>query len=390
MSSYISSNANRFYCGLESAYGMTPAITATNRLSAVKLTAKQELVTASRKDKTGSRTFGGVPPGGRRKTTFDLKTYMSSWPTGAAAPGCGPLINAALGATPLSSAGGTISTTTNLTQLTFSAPHGLAMNEAVSFGNDIRFVASVVDPSNVIINAPFTVQPVAGSTLNGTVTYLPATELPSVSIFDYWSPATAVQRILNGAAIDKMSLSVNGDYHEFEFNGIAKDLVDTTSFDSGDAGLTSFPAEPATGGFDLSVVPGNLGQAWLGALPEQFLTITEASLQIDNDLDARTHEFGASTPMAISPGQRAIHFDFALFEKDDAATAGLYQAARQRSPISVMIQLGQSSGQLFGVYLKSVIPEVPSFDDGEKRLQWRFQKSRAQGTHDDEIAIAFA
>src|ERR1700688_2222088 len=117
MSSYISSNANRFYCGLESAYGMSPAITAINRLSAVKLAAKQELVTASRKDKTGSRTFGGVPPGGRRKTTFDLKTYMSSWPTGAAAPGCGPLIHAALGATPLSSAGGTISSTTNLTQL---------------------------------------------------------------------------------------------------------------------------------------------------------------------------------------------------------------------------------------------------------------------------------
>jgi hypothetical protein len=222
------------------------------------------------------------------------------------------------------------------------------------------------------------------------VTYLPATELPSVSIFDYWSPATAVQRLLNGGAVDKMTVNVNGDYHEFEFSGIAKDLVDTTSFVSGDAGLTAFPAEPATGGFDLSVIPGNLGQAWLGALPQPFLTITEASLQIDNDLDARAHEFGSSTPMAISPGQRSVSFDFSLFEKDDAATAGLYQAARQRSPISVMIQLGQSSGQLFGIYLKSVIPEVPGFDDSERRLQWRFQKSRAQGTHDDEIAIAFA
>jgi hypothetical protein len=94
--------------------------------------------------------------------------------------------------------------------------------------------------------------------------------------------------------------------------------------------------------------------------------------------------------MAISPGRRTVSFDFSLFEKDDAATAGLYQAARQRSPISVMLQLGQNTGQLFAVYLKSVIPEVPSFDDGERRLQWRFQKSKAQGTHDDEIAVAFA
>jgi hypothetical protein len=43
MASYISSNANRFYAGLESAYGQTPAITAQNRFPAVKLTAKKSI-----------------------------------------------------------------------------------------------------------------------------------------------------------------------------------------------------------------------------------------------------------------------------------------------------------------------------------------------------------
>ena len=76
MSTYISSNQNRFYCGLEAAYGVTPAVTAANRFSAVKLTARQELDLAARKDKTGSRTFPGSPAGARRKTTFDLKTYL--------------------------------------------------------------------------------------------------------------------------------------------------------------------------------------------------------------------------------------------------------------------------------------------------------------------------
>jgi hypothetical protein len=390
MASYISSNANRFYTKLETAYGVSPAISATNRLSAVKLTTKQELDVAVRKDKTGSRTFGGTPQGARRKTSFDLKTYMSSWPAGTDSPGAGPLMQAALGATPLISAGGTVSGITNNTQISFTGAHGLVANQAVSFGSELRFVAAVVDASNVIINAPFSVQPPPGATLSGTITYLPATELPSVSIFDYWSPATAVQRILNGAAIDKMSLNVNGDYHEFEFSGIAKDLIDSSSFESGDAGLTSFPAEPALCGIDLSVVPGNLGQIWLGAIQQQFLTVTEANLQVANDLDSRAREFGSAVPLATSPGKRSVSFDFSLFEKDDDATAGLYQAARQRSPISVMLQLGQSSGQLFGVYLKSLIPEIPSFDDSERRLQWRFQKSRAQGTHDDEVAVAFA
>jgi len=41
------------------------------------------------------------------------------------------------------------------------------------------------------------------------------------------------------------------------------------------------------------------------------------------------------------------------------------------------------------VYLQSVIPEVPQFDDSANRLQWVFQPSRAQGTVDNEIAVAF-
>ena len=80
---------------------------------------------------------------------------------------------------------------------------------------------------------------------------------------------------------------------------------------------------------------------------------------------------------------------FQLYSLDDSATAGLYQAARQQSPISVMFQLGETAGQLMAVYLKSVIPVVPEFDDSKNRLQWQFKSARAQGTVDDEIAVAF-
>ncbi len=79
-----------------------------------------------------------------------------------------------------------------------------------------------------------------------------------------------------------------------------------------------------------------------------------------------------------------------LYSQDDSATEGLYQAARQQSPIGVMFQLGNVSGQMMGVYLQSVIPAVPEFDDGTNRLQWNFRPSRAQGTVDNEIAVAFA
>jgi hypothetical protein len=45
---------------------------------------------------------------------------------------------------------------------------------------------------------------------------------------------------------------------------------------------------------------------------------------------------------------------------------------------------------MMGVYLSCVVPVVPQFDDSKNRLQWSFQPSRAQGTVDNEIAVAFA
>jgi len=390
MASYISSQANRFYTALESAYGSVPAITAGNRIPALKLTVRQQTEVTSRKDKTGSRTFVGLPAGGRRRTSFQLQTYLTSWDKGsAAAPGYGPLFQSALGGTPLTYGGGAVSSYTANGQVAFAAAHGLRAGQAVALAGEIRFVSAIVDASTVQLNAPFTVPPANGTTLGATVTYTPSTELASASIFDFWSPAAAVQRLLCGAAIDELEIAINGDYHEFHFSGMAQDVVDTSSFSASAGQLQAFPQEPALGAFDYSIVPGNMGQAWLGTTASQFFTITKASVVLRNNLDMRANEFGSSLPRAIAPGQRDVRGAFDLYSMDDQATAALYQAARQQSPVTMMFQLGQMAGQMLGVYLQSVIPEVPEFDDGKARLQWQFRPSRAQGTNDDEIVVAF-
>src|SRR5271165_2178465 len=105
---YISSNANRWYCAKESSYGQIPAITATNRIPAVKLTAQQHLEKSERKDKTGSRTWAGVPQGMRRQTTFDLTSYMRDWADMTTLPPQAPLFEAALGGNGTIWAGGKI------------------------------------------------------------------------------------------------------------------------------------------------------------------------------------------------------------------------------------------------------------------------------------------
>jgi hypothetical protein len=389
MASYISSNANRFYTALESSYGSAATIQSQNRIPALKLTIQQQLEVTQRKDKTGSRTFPGLPAGGRLRTGFEVQTYLTSWQGTAGGPSYGPLFQAALGGTPLAFGGGTINASSTSGLLTFSSPHGLNTGQAVSSAGEIRFAAAIVDANNVQLNAPFAVTPAPGATITGTMTYVLATELPSVTVYDYWDPSTSVQRLLCGAAVDQMEILVNGDYHEFHFSGAAQDVVDSTSFSAGAAQLQSFPTEPTVSAFDYSSVPGNLGQAWLGTSPAQFFTITNAAIQLKNALDTRTREFGSNLPRAISPGERSVNAAFNLLGMDDAATMGLYQAARQQSPITVMFQLGDVQGQVMAVNLKSVIPVVPEFDDSQNRLQWRFRSSRAQGTVNDELAVAF-
>jgi hypothetical protein len=387
--SYILSNSNRLYTALESTYGLVAAITSGNRIPAVKLSVQQQLVVNGRQDKTGSRTFPGVPAGGRKQTSFALNTYLTSWQKTSPGPSYGPLFQAALGGTPAPSAGGPVSTATTGGALAFSAPHGLSLGQAVASASELRFVASVVDANNVVLNAPFTILPATGTATQATVTYAPATALPSVTVFDYWDPATAVQRVINGAAVDEMAIQVNGDFHEFQFGGVAQDVLDTSSFAAGEASLQSFPAEPALAAFDYSIVPGNLGQAWVGTTASEFFTVTNASIVLKNNLETRAREYGSSLPLAISPGRRVVAVSRELYSQDNAATEGLYQAARLQSPISLMLQLGNVSGQMMGVYLQSVVAAVPEFDDSTNRLQWKFRPSRAQGTVDNEIAVAF-
>jgi hypothetical protein len=390
MACYISSNNERVYTAVESSFGSAAAVTAAHRIPAVKFSARQRMERAQRRDKTGSRTFAGDPAGLRRQTEFLLRTYLTSWQNPGAAPAYGPLFQGVMGGRPEFFGGGVTASGTTATQIKFAAAHGLDIGRAITFAGEIRFVTGVIDNQTVVLNRGFSSVPSTGSLIGPAVTYRPATDLPSVSLYDYWEPSTALQRIVTGGVVNQMQLTINGDFHEFEFSGPAKDLIDNATYEGGMAGYTSFPQEPAVGNFDYSIVPGHLGQAFLGAVPTQFLTITTATLKIDNSVDLRDQEFGAGPGALCSvAGERRVSLEFSLYERDDAATQALYQAARQRSPISVMFQLGQQSGQLFGVMMTGVIPELPEFDDSETRLKWNFADSRAQGVADDEIFIAF-
>lgn len=389
MACYIASSDNRFYAGIEPEYGTAAAISAVNRVPAIGLRIRQEPVAPPRLDKTGGRTFTGLPSGLRKTTTFELSTLLVGWPDPLIEPNYGPLFRAALGSAALIFSGGTVQFVPDPTRLVFSGSHGLSVDQAITFEGEIRFAAAIIDAQTIILNAPFTTTPGAGEPIGPAVTYLPANKVPSLSIFDFWDPGDSIHRILTGGGVDRMQLGVNGDFHQFIFSGLGRELVDSVSFSGGQGGLSTFPAEPAVAEWNYSPVPGNLGQAWFGAAPQQFFSLLEAQVSLDNDLDLRSKEFGSDVPMCMAPGQRTVTAGFRLYANTRPETTELYQASRQRSPISMMLQLGQTGGHLCGVYMKSIVPEVPEFDDSETRMQWRFRNCRAQGTANDELVVAF-
>ncbi len=124
MGNYISSNANRFYAALESAYGQAAAISAANRFPAVKLQAQQVLERSKRLDKTGSRTFLGTPKDSRRLTAFQVRTYLTSW-NGTGQPSYGPLFQSAMGGPVNLNSSLSIAGVQGPTQLQTTAAHGL-------------------------------------------------------------------------------------------------------------------------------------------------------------------------------------------------------------------------------------------------------------------------
>jgi hypothetical protein len=389
MSGFIASNSNRFYCATEARYGRAATISAANRFPAVKMQAHQATLASRRRDKTGSRTFRGTPPYGRRASAFDVRTYLTSW-NASAQPSYGPLFECALGGTPQLSSNLIVAAASSPGVLQMTVAHGLRVGSAVAYSGEIRFVTAVPDNVRLTLNAPFSSVPGMNASLAPVINYGLATSLPSVTLFDYWDPAGAVSRIVTGAAVNTGTITVNGDFHEFYFSGPACDLIDSSNTQFGVSGLTAFPPEPQLGSFDYSIVPGHLGQVWLGSVPTQFFTLTSAVIEVKNNIGLRNQEFGSVYPSGLVPGEREVNVNFTLLAQDDSQTTALYAAAKLRTPIAAMLQLGQQPGQILGVFLPNIVPEIPDYIDSEPRLQWHFSNCLAQGTSNDELYLAFA
>jgi len=261
----------------------------------------------------------------------------------------------------------------------------------VAYEGEVRFVTTIIDQQTFLMNAPFSALPAIGVSLQRAVTYRLGTRLPSISIYDYWDPITAVSRIISGAVVDTMAVTMQDGYHQFTFGGPTADLVDSANIGgAASAEIGSFPIEPAVATLNYSLVPGNSGELWIGTPAVQFLTVTDASVVLKNNVEFRNREFGSGIPRAFTCGRREILMRVSLLASDDAQTVMLYAAAKQRAALPMMLQLGSRPGQVMAIYLPKIIPDIPVYDDAQPRLAWDFLNNLGLGIANDELYVAFA
>ncbi len=385
--SYVSANLNRHYAAVEPSYGQVPAVASSDAFRVVSFDAELVQEYLERRDKSGSRSFLGVPQAGRREARFALESYLMSGGTAGAAPDLAPLYQAACGGAPLAFGGGSTAAGCTTTTIVFSTVHGLAAGQAIVVAGEMRFVTSVPNSTTVVVAPALSSAPAGGTPVSATVTYPLAATLPSVSLFDYWDPANAQQRILSGGAVERMGIEVQGDFHSVSFSGGGQDLIDSITFAAGQGGLAAFPAEPVSRSYAGAPIAGHFGQIWLD--DSRITSLVSAGLVLANNLQMRNNELGSAVPLGIAPGDRNVQFEFELYQTDDAAVQALYTAARNRSPLSMLLQLGSTAGHIFAAYISSLVPQTPRTSQRQNELQWSFAASRAGGANDDEIWIAF-
>ncbi len=390
MSCFIASNQNRVYGALESAFGTAAAVTGANRLPLSAFRLRERKFVGVRRDKTGSRTYPGVPTSGRESVAVQLSCYLTEWDTWTGFPALHELLQSVTGGAVRVFSANTVQAIVGGVTLSTGQPHGLSAGQGISSGGEIRFVDAVLDASTVALNVPFTKSMQPGQSLDRTVTYTLGDGLKSVTMYDYWDPQEAVQRGVAGFVANDLRVNVNGDFHEMTFSGEGRTFFDSSSFTGGIAGLSEYPPEPVVDDYSVSLIPGTLGQAWIGSSTTQSHNVLQGGIRMSNNIEYRQREFGPGVPGCVVGGTRDVRVDLRLSASSSSDMSSLFAASRLREPLPIMFQLGDAVGQLCGVYLKSVVPEVPAFEDTQTKLEWTIRDARAQGSHNDELSIAFA
>jgi hypothetical protein len=337
MSFFALSRLERLYLQLESTFGTIPnssgtaTLAGSNACRLVKGTFMPQVALIKRPDKTGTRSqLVGVL--GRKYASWTID--MSLAPNGAAgvAPDCDPLLQGVFGQAPT----------------------------------------------------------VVSST---SVTYNLADTIPSLSMWSFRQPSTIEQRCTFGAVVQEMVLEAGPDVAMLKFSGDALWTLGANQFSVADTiqkgGLTSFPTEPSSPVTNGPMLVGFVGSIVIDS--DTIVTLRTATMNMKTANVVIRDTFGTYYPTSAEGDERDFTLDCSIYEDDSAAYATMIAISEAKTPVTVVLTLGNVAGATVTTTLKNVQFAAPSQEE-QRRYITNWSGSVAHATSvavKDEAVMAW-
>ncbi len=382
---YIQSASNRIFVRRESDSNDLLEMTTAELAPALQFEYRSEREQLLREDKNGLRSRMAVTGPVRETHQFFMKYYGTGW-SGEGRNAVSALTESALWNSAVeTTAVEVIAAAGN--QVSLASGSNLGIGSALGYGGEIRFIEAVLSQSDYQLNAPFSIGIGPGAILETCLTWQPGDVPQRLAILDEWAPSNAVKRLFKGAVVDRLKIGVNNEFLEMEAYGYAQKMFDNIASNYPEGQL--FPTAPVAHSTNWSQpIPGHLGQVLIGQQDGRLCALTAAEIEIDNNVEARSNEFGCYETKNFVPGKRKVTVSISVYQRTDEMSRYIYDKASRNEPVSVMIQMGNQPGSLFAAYLPSVLFPTPEFDDSKARLVWRFSSGMAIGGVNDEIFLA--
>lgn len=394
----VFSRNERFFLEVEAAYGIinntagTADVAAADAVRAIQFTMGRETDALVRRDKTGSRTLTqGIA--GRKVGSFSTDMSLVTSGVPGTVPDADPLFQSLFGAAAASPSGtATITAITAATPavVTTSAAHGLVDFDVIEItGANADAAINNVWAVNQLSSTTFELIGSSNATVGTTGTvdkaaskYSPVdTPLISFSAWSFRQPATAVQRAVFGCVVTEATFNLGQDIAEFQTSGPAKWFLDQKNFANATldekGGLTAFPVEPSSPVTAGGAIAGFKGRAVLNN--GDITRIRTAQIRYGTGLDLPRDTFGNSYVDDPEADERDVQFSFNMYEDDSAGQAALEQAAIDKSTIDVVLNVGDTPGNIYVFVLRNIQLASPARDDSQRAFVQNYPDSRAFG-----------
>jgi hypothetical protein len=239
----------------------------------------------------------------------------------------------------------------------------------------------------------------AGNVVASTsVTYSLADAHPSLSIWDFRTPAAMTQQVAFGSIVTQVRMDFGDPAPIIDFSGESKWVLDSPQYDVltdgdpakgglTDAGQATFPTEPTSPATNGDMAIGFTGAITLNGI--SYTTLRRGSIAIATARELPKDVFNNYYPTSPAADIRDVTGEFSLDDTDSSDLDTLKQKARDKEGVTLIFQIGLNAGNIWKWTLKNCLMDF-QYDDSQRKygLAFTYTAHASSITALDEVELA--